>query len=82
LTLLQPEICFTGADLQACVVDASSQSNALDPEAKFVGRFTNHKCIHRNRKGVSQCHTLQSEKKIRATLSFTTKITAPANPWF
>jgi hypothetical protein len=43
---------------------------------------TNHKLIHRNRKGEKQCHTLQSEKKIQATSTFTTKTMARANRSF
>jgi hypothetical protein len=42
----------------------------------------NHKLIHRNRKGEKECHTLQSEKKIQATSSFTTKTMARANRLF
>jgi len=43
---------------------------------------TNHKIIHRKRKGAKQCHTLQSEKKTLATSSFTTKTMARANRLF
>jgi hypothetical protein len=44
--------------------------------------FTNHKLIHRKRMGEKKCHTLQSEKKIQATSSFTTKTMARANRLF
>src|SRR5471030_3310476 len=43
---------------------------------------TNHKLIHRKRKGEKQCHTLQSEKKVQATSSCTTKTMARANRLF
>jgi hypothetical protein len=43
---------------------------------------TNHKLIHRKRRGEKQCHTLQSEKKIQATSTFTTKTMARANRLF
>jgi hypothetical protein len=42
----------------------------------------NHRLIHRDRKGEKQCHTLQSEKKIQETSSFTTKTMARANRLF
>jgi hypothetical protein len=63
--------------------DNSESDGKLHQRVVDRGRdSTNHKLIHRKRKGEKQCHTLQSEKKIQATLSFTMKTMARANRLF
>jgi hypothetical protein len=82
-TALPPRRGNTGT-LQAVVRRSRQRAwSKLDRRVVDCGHdSTNHKLIHRNRKGEKQCHTLQSEKKIQATSSFTTKTMARVNLLF
>jgi hypothetical protein len=70
-----PELCKERDDSRDSEPDRKLDRRVVDRGHDS----TNHKLIHRNRKGEKQCHTLQSEKKIQATSTFTTKTMARAN---
>src|SRR5258708_14248565 len=57
----------------------ASSGRGVPPKKDLNGDSTNHILILRDTKGDAQCHTLQSERKIQATSSFTTKTMPRAN---